>query len=63
MHRNAGAIWGARPPRAQWRARRPARLRTVALALGLDEDACVVTSARTLEGMEELRESVLAFLA
>jgi GTP-binding protein len=44
------------------RARRPARLRAVTVALGLDEEACVVTSARTSEGMEELRESVLAFL-
>lgn len=45
------------------RALRPSRLRAVALALGLEEDACLVTSARTLEGMEELRDSVLAFLA
>lgn len=45
------------------RARRSSRLRAVALALGLEEDACLVTSARTLEGMEELRDSVLAFLA
>jgi GTP-binding protein len=45
------------------RARRRSRLRAVALALGLEEDACLVTSARTLEGMEELRDSVLAFLA
>lgn len=45
------------------RARRRSRLRAVALALGLEEEACLVTSARTLEGMEELRDSVLAFLA
>lgn len=45
------------------RALRPSRLRAVALALGLEEDACLVTSARTLEGMEELRDSVLALLA
>ena len=44
------------------RARRPGRLRAVTVALGLDEEACVVTSARTSEGMEDLRESVLAFL-
>lgn len=44
------------------RARRAARVRAVALALGFEEDACIVTSARTLEGMEELRDSVLAFL-
>ncbi len=44
------------------RSRRGARVRAVAEGLGLDEGACVVTSARTLEGMEELRDSVLAFL-
>jgi GTP-binding protein len=44
------------------RARRRERVRAVAVALGLDEAACVMTSARTLEGMEELRDSVLAFL-
>jgi len=44
------------------RSRRPERVRAVADALGLDEAACVMTSARTLEGMEELRDSVLAFL-
>jgi GTP-binding protein len=44
------------------RGQRPARVRAVAGGLGLDEAACVVTSARTLEGMEELRDSVLAYL-
>lgn len=44
------------------RSRRPAAVRAVTDGLGLDGSACVVTSARTLEGMEELRESVLAFL-
>lgn len=44
------------------RGRRAAHVRTVTEGLGLDEAACVVTSARTLEGMEELRDSVLAFL-
>ncbi len=45
------------------RSRRPTSLLAVTDGLGLDASACVVTSARTLEGMEELRESVLAFLA
>ena len=44
------------------RGRRDARVRAVAGRLGLDEAACVVTSAHTREGMEDLRESVLAFL-
>jgi GTP-binding protein len=44
------------------RAQRKARTRAVTGPLGLDEAACVVTSARTREGMEELRDSVLAFL-
>jgi GTP-binding protein len=45
------------------RGRRAGRVRAVAGRLGLDEAACVVTSAHTREGMEDLRESVLAFLA
>ncbi len=45
------------------RGRRAARVKAVAEGLGLDEAACLVTSAHTREGMEELRESVLAFLA
>ena len=44
------------------RARREERQRAVTLALGLDPEASLVTSARSREGMEELRESVLAFL-
>ena len=44
------------------RARRAARMRAVTEGLGIDGVACLVTSARTREGMEELRESVLAFL-
>jgi GTP-binding protein len=44
------------------RARRRERAHAVAGGLGLDAAACVMTSARTLEGMEELRDSVLAFL-
>ena len=44
------------------RERRRERVRAVAGGLGLDAAACVTTSARTLEGMEELRDSVLAFL-
>jgi GTP-binding protein len=41
------------------RGKRPIRLRTIVVALGLDEDACLVTSARSREGLEDLRESVL----
>ena len=44
------------------RARRSGRAGAIAEALGLDGEACVVTSALTGEGMEDLRESVLAFL-
>jgi GTP-binding protein len=44
--------------------RRARRERQAAIldALGLDDDACVVTSAKSGEGMEDLRESVVAFL-
>jgi len=44
------------------RQERRARQRGITTALGLEEDACVLTSARSGEGMEELRDSVLAFL-
>lgn len=45
-------------PRRERRVRR----REIALAIGLEEDACLLTSARSGEGMEDLRASVLAFL-
>jgi len=44
------------------RAQRLHRLRTIAVALALEEDACLVTSATSREGMEDLRESVLALV-
>ena len=43
------------------RARR-ARQTAILTALGLEDDASVVTSAQDGEGLEDLRESVLAFL-
>jgi len=44
------------------RGRRAARATAIALAIGLAPDDMVVTSARSREGQEELREAVLAFL-
>lgn len=44
------------------RGKRPHRLRTIAVALALEEDACLVTSATSREGMEDLRESVLGLV-
>jgi len=44
------------------RGRRAQRAGAILASLGLDGEACVVTSALSGEGMEELRESVLAFL-
>jgi selenocysteine-specific translation elongation factor len=44
------------------RQERRVRRRQITTALGLEEDACVLTSASSGEGMEELRDSVLAFL-
>ena len=41
---------------------RPCRVGVISHALGLDPEACVVTSAVSGAGMEELRESVVAFL-
>ena len=44
------------------RGRRPAREAAIAAALGFEAPDFVVTSARTREGQEGLREAVLAFL-
>lgn len=44
------------------RPARRVRQREIALAIGLEEDACLLTSAKSGEGMEDLRASVLAFL-
>ena len=44
------------------RQKRAVRQREITIALGLEADACLLTSASSGEGMEELRESVLAFL-
>lgn len=45
------------------RGARASRARAIAAALGLTPDGLLLTSARTGEGQEELREAVLAFLA
>jgi len=44
------------------RGKRLHRLRTIAVALALEESACLVTSATSREGMEDLRESVLGLV-
>jgi GTP-binding protein EngB required for normal cell division len=44
------------------RARRMARAAAIAARLGLDHAEFVVTSSRTREGAEDLRDSVLAHL-
>jgi GTP-binding protein len=44
------------------RGRRLQRLRTIVVALALDEEACLVTSAVSREGLEDLRESVVALV-
>jgi GTP-binding protein len=44
------------------RGKRLQRLRTIVVALALDEDACLVTSAESHEGLEDLRESVVALV-
>jgi len=44
------------------RGKRAQRLRAIAVALDLDEDACLVTSALSREGMEDLRESVVGLV-
>jgi len=44
------------------RGKRLRRLRTIVVALALEEDACLVTSATSREGMEDLRESVLGLV-
>jgi len=44
------------------RSRREGRVATIAQVLGCAPDEVVVTSARTREGQEALREAVLAFL-
>ncbi len=44
------------------RGRRPDRVAAIARALGCAPDDIVVTSARTRDGQEALREAVLAFL-
>ncbi len=45
------------------RGRRLERARAILQAVGVPEDQCVVTSVLTRDGIEELRESVLAFAA
>jgi GTP-binding protein len=40
------------------RGRRPARVRDILRELELGEDQCLVTSARTKEGIEDLRQSI-----
>jgi len=45
------------------RARRVAQARALQLALGLDDDQLVVTSAETREGLDELREAVAALVS
>jgi GTP-binding protein len=45
------------------RGRREPRIRAIADALGLTPADALITSARTREGQEALREAVLAFLA
>jgi GTP-binding protein len=44
------------------RGKRPVRLRTIAVALALEENACLVTSAQNHEGLEDLRDSVLGLV-
>jgi len=44
------------------RGRRLERTREILRAVGVPEDQCVVTSVLTRDGIEELRDSVLAFV-
>jgi GTP-binding protein len=44
------------------RGQRPVRVRAVVVALALDEDACILTSSQSREGLEDLRESVVALV-
>ncbi len=43
------------------RGRRKQRTEAILAAVGLPEDQCVVTSARTGEGIDDLRDSIFAF--
>ena len=45
------------------KGRRPDRVREILRSVGVEEDQFVVTSARTREGVEELRKSINVFLA
>jgi GTP-binding protein len=40
------------------RARRAEQARAISGALGLEEDQCIVTSSRTRDGIEELRDTI-----
>jgi len=44
------------------RSHRQERLRTIGGAVGMPEDQCVLTSARTQSGIDDLRDSVFAFV-
>lgn len=44
------------------RSRRDERVRTILGAVGMPEDQCVVTSARTRSGIDDLRDSIFAFV-
>ncbi len=45
------------------RGRREQRVRTILDAVGVPADQCVLTSARTRSGIDDLRDSVFAFVA
>ncbi len=45
------------------RGRRQERLRAILDSVGMPEDQCVLTSARTRSGIDDLRDSVFAFVA
>lgn len=45
------------------RRERDARLATIAAAIALPQDQCIVTSAKTRDGIDDLRESILAVAA
>jgi GTP-binding protein len=45
------------------RGRRPERIAAIGKAVGIPEDQCVVTSARTREGIAELRDAINGLVA
>ncbi len=44
------------------RARRGERARAILQALAMPDDQCVLTSARTREGVDRLREAIMHFV-